>query len=198
MLLAYILVSKYADHLPLYRQLMMFKRSGIDINDVTLNGWVKQVIALLQILYERIRSSMLGSNYLMADESTIRVLDQDKKGATHLGYYWAYRDPVEGSVLFVYEKGRAGKYVRDHLSTFSGYLQTDAYTAYDSMPKANEGVTMVGCWAHVRRKFADALVVEQEQASLLCRANPAPVCDRTLLPYRRPECRCPAGRAGSG
>lgn len=165
MLLAYILVSKYADHLPLYRQLMMFKRSGIDINDVTLNGWVKQVIALLQILYERIRSSMLGSNYLMADESTIRVLDQDKKGATHLGYYWAYRDPVEGSVLFVYEKGRAGKYVRDHLSTFSGYLQTDAYTAYDSMPKANEGVTMVGCWAHVRRKFADALVVEQEQAS---------------------------------
>ncbi|MBK8045261.1 MAG: IS66 family transposase [Haliscomenobacter sp.] len=71
---------------------------------------------------------------------------------------------MEGSVLFVYEKGRAGKYVRDHLSTFSGYLQTDAYTAYDSMP-ANEGVTMVGCWAHVRRKFADALVVEQEQAS---------------------------------
>ncbi|MBK8657219.1 MAG: IS66 family transposase [Haliscomenobacter sp.] len=164
MLLAYILVSKYADHLPLYRQLMMFKRSGIDINDVTLNGWVKQVIALLQILYERIRSSMLGSNYLMADESTIRVLDQDKKEPpTQL--LRAYRDPVEGSVLFVYEKGRAGKYVRDHLSTFSGYLQTDAYTAYDSMPKANEGVTMVGCWAHVRRKFADALVVEQEQAS---------------------------------
>ena len=165
MLLAYILVSKYADHLPLYRQLVMFKRGGIEINDVTLNGWVRQVIELLEVLYNRIRDGMLKSGYLMADESTIRVLDRDKEGSTHLGYYWAYMDPVRRSALFVYEKGRGGKYVRDHLKTFSGYVQTDAYAGYDAMPQVNAGITMVGCWAHVRRKFVDAQAVEKEEAS---------------------------------
>jgi transposase len=165
MLLAYILVSKYADHLPLYRQLMIFRRGGIEIDDVTLNGWVKQVLELLKVIYNRIRDGMLESGYLMADESTIRVLDREKEGSTHLGYYWAYMDPVRRSALFVYEKGRGGKYVRDHLKTFSGYIQTDAYAGYDAMPQVNAGITMAGCWAHVRRKFVDAQAVEKEEAS---------------------------------
>lgn len=165
MLLAYLLVSKYADHLPWYRLLQMFRRSGIEINDVTLNGWVKQVLKLLKVLYERIRAEMLASGYLMADETTIRVQDRDKAGSTHLGYYWAYMDPLRRSALFVYEKGRGGKYVREHLKTFSGYMQTDAYAGYDAMPQVNAGITMVGCWAHVRRKFMDALAVEKEEAS---------------------------------
>jgi transposase len=164
MLLAYILVSKYVDHLPLYRQLMMFKRIGMDINDVTLNGWVKQAIFLLGVLYIRIRNDLLSSDYLMADETTIKVLDRDKEGAAHLGYYWAYTDPLRRASIFVYEKGRGGCYVRTHLDDFEGYLQTDAYVAYDSMPQLNAGITMMGCWAHVRRKFVDALAVEQEQA----------------------------------
>ena len=165
MLLSTILVNKYADHLPLYRQLEMFKRQGIALNDVTLNGWVSQVLGLLKVIYNRIRDEMLAGSYLMADESTIRVLDRDKEGSTHLGYYWAYMDPVRRSALFVYEKGRAGKYVRDHLKTFSGYVQTDAYAGYDAMPQFNAGITMTGCWAHVRRKFVDAQAVENEEAS---------------------------------
>jgi transposase len=164
MLLAHILVSKYVDHLPLYRQLMMFKRSGMDIDDATINGWAKQAILLLEVLYSRIRDALLGGCYLMADESTIKVLDRDKKGSTHLGYYWAYMDPLRRGALFVYEKGRGGNYVRTHLSTFRGYLQTDAYSAYDAMPQLYDGIVMVGCWAHVRRKFMDALAVEREQA----------------------------------
>ena len=108
---------------------------------------------------------MLASGYLMADETTIRVQDRDKAGSTHLGYYWAYMDPLRRSALFVYEKGRGGKYVREHLKTFSGYMQTDAYAGYDAMPQVNAGITMVGCWAHVRRKFMDALAVEKEEAS---------------------------------
>ena len=165
MLLAFILVSKYVDHLPLYRQLMMFKRSGIDINEVTFTGWVKQTILLLEVLYSRIRDDLLSSDYLMADETTIKVLDEHKKGTSHLGYYWAYTDPLRRGVLFMYEKGRGGEYVRTHLDGFRGYLQTDAYAAYDSMPKITPGITMMGCWAHVRRKFVDALAVEQEHAS---------------------------------
>lgn len=164
MLLAHILVSKYVDHLPLYRQLMMFKRSSIDINEVTFNGWVKQAILLLGVLYSRIRNDLLSSDYLMADETTIKVLDRDKPGATHLGYYWAYLDPLRRASLFVYEKGRGGCYVRSHLDDFRGHLQTDAYAAYDSMPQVNPGVKMMGCWAHVRRKFVDALSTEQEHS----------------------------------
>jgi transposase len=163
-LLAHILVSKYADHLPLYRQLEIFKRGGIDIDDVTLNGWVKQTISLLEAIYRRIRDDMLKSGYLMADETTIKVLDKDKEGSTHLGCYWAYLDPVRRSAMFVYEKGRAGSFVRTHLNGFRGYLQTDAYSAYDSMPQVFAAIIMMGCWAHVRRKFIDALAVEREQA----------------------------------
>jgi hypothetical protein len=136
----------------------------MDINDVTLNGWVKQAIFLLGVLYIRIRNDLLSSDYLMADETTIKVLDRDKEGAAHLGYYWAYTDPLRRASIFVYEKGRGGCYVRTHLDDFEGYLQTDAYAAYDSMPQLNAGITMMGCWAHVRRKFVDALAVEQEQA----------------------------------
>jgi hypothetical protein len=164
MLLAHILVSKYADHLPLYRQLEIFKRGGIDIDDVTLNGWVKQTITLLEAIYRRIRDDMLKSGYLMADETTIKVLDKDKEGSTHLGCYWAYLDPVRRSAMFVYEKGRAGSFVRTHLNGFRGYLQTDAYSAYDSLPQTYTDIIMMGCWTHVRRKFIDALAVEREQA----------------------------------
>lgn len=164
MLVAYILVCKFVDHLPLYRQLEIFKRSGIQISGATMNGWVTQAIQLLSVLYSRIRDELLSGNYLMADETTIKVLDQDKVGATHLGYYWAYMDPVKRTALFIYEKGRAGAYVRAHLSEFQGYLQTDAYVAYGSVPKAGQSVCLLGCWAHVRRKFVDALDTEQEAA----------------------------------
>ncbi|MBK7410717.1 MAG: IS66 family transposase [Saprospirales bacterium] len=182
MLLAYILVSKYADHLPLYRQLEIFKRSGIDINDVTLNGWVKQTLTLLEVIYRRIRDDMLKSGYLMADETTIKVLDKDKKGSTHLGYYWAYLDPVKRSALFIYEKGRAGSFVRTHLNGFRGFLQTDAYSAYDSMPQTYADIIMMGCWTHVRRKFIDALAVERS-GTMVCRANPVIIRHRAILPH---------------
>ena len=164
MLLAYILVSKYMDHLPLYRQLEMFRRSGMDINDATIGGWVKQAIQLLEVIYHRIRNDLLESDYLMADESTIKVLDRDKKGATHQGYYWAYLDPLRRCALFMYEKGRGGIYVRTHLKNFSGHLQTDAYAAYATLPTVKTLVRLVGCWAHARRKFVDALSAEKEQA----------------------------------
>ncbi len=164
MLLAYILVCKYVDHLPLYRQINIFKRVGVDIDDVTLNGWVKRSIEWLEVLYSRIRDELLKSRYLMADESTIKVLDKDKKGATHLGYYWAYLDPVKRTAVFIYEKGRAGDFVRQHLDKFRGYLQTDAYKAYDRMPEVSADIVMMGCWAHVRRKFIDAQAVDKDQA----------------------------------
>ena len=168
-LIAHILVSKYLDHLPLYRQLAIFRRAGIDINEVTFNGWVRQAITQLFALHTIIKNHLMAGDYLMADETTIRVMDPDKKGTTHLGYYWVYMNPLRRSAVFIYEQGRGGEYVRDHLKTYRGHLQTDAYAAYTSLGKSHAGIIMLGCWAHVRRKFFDALEVEKEQSEWFLR-----------------------------
>lgn len=163
-LIAFILISKYVDHLPLHRQLAIFRRSGIDINEVTFTGWVRQAGTQLNALYARIRSHLLQADYLMADETTIKVLDSQKKGATHQGYYWVYMDPVRRNVVFVYEKGRHADYVKQHLQDFKGHLQSDAYAAYAKLQKENANIRLLGCWAHVRRKFVEALETEKEHA----------------------------------
>jgi len=164
MLLTQLLVNKYQDHLPLYRQQAIYKRGGVNINEMTINGWVRQGIDLLTALYERVRSEVMNTDYLMADETTIRVMDKDKVGSTHLGYYWVYMNPENRSVLFIYEMGRGGVFVREHLKQYRGYLQTDAYAAYDTLAKENVLIILLGCWAHARRKFIDALDVDKEQA----------------------------------
>jgi transposase len=163
-LIAFILISKYVDHLPLYRQLAIFRRCGIHINEVTFNGWVRQAGVQLNALYARIRSNLLQADYLMADETTIKVLDSQKKGTTHQGYYWVYMDPLRRNVVFVYEKGRSGDYVKQHLQGFKGRLQSDAYRAYTSFKKDNPDIQLLGCWAHARRKFIEALAVEKVYA----------------------------------
>ena len=92
-LIAQILIDKYCDHLPLYRQLQRFKREGIDIAPATMDHWVKLGMQRLELLYEYQKTTVLKSSYLQVDETTIKVLDHDsKKGRTHLGYFWAYHD----------------------------------------------------------------------------------------------------------
>lgn len=164
MLVAFILISKYLDHLPLHRQLSIFKRAGIVMNDMTFNGWARQGMNHLQALHARMRKEIMDADYLMADETTIRVMDGEKKGTTHQGYYWAYLNPKKRGALFIYEKGRGSKYVQEHLKAYRGFLQTDAYSAYDTLVKQNKKISLLGCWAHVRRKFMDALEVDKEQA----------------------------------
>jgi transposase len=92
-LLSHILISKYTDHLPLYRQVQQFKRLGIDISDKTMGGWVAGSCDLLTPLYEKLMAVVQQSDYLQADETPIKVLDKDKKGDTHKGYYWVYSSP---------------------------------------------------------------------------------------------------------
>lgn len=164
MLIAFILISKYLDHLPLHRQLAIFRRCGIEINEVTFNGWTRQGITQLTAIYTAIRKKTLQADYLQADETTIRVMDPVKKGTTHLGYYWAYMDPLHRSVVFFYEKGRGGKYVREHLKNFRGHLQTDGYAAYDSLTEIEKAIIRLSCWAHARRKFFEAQEAEKELA----------------------------------
>ena len=155
MLLAALIVAKFVDHLPLYRQSQMFKRQGIDIPDATICGWVNAVGRLLKALYEAHKKKVLLSIYLMADETPMRVLESDKPGSTHKGYHWAYYDPVNKLVLFDYRPGRGKEGPKEILKNFKGHLQTDGYAVYDEYG-SKKGITLMHCWAHARRKFAEA------------------------------------------
>lgn len=154
-LLASVLVDKYVDHLPLYRQLQRFKREKIPIAPSTLEGWARQSLELLDILYRQLLEDTKSKGYLQADETPIRVMDGAKKGTTHQGYYWVYHNPIDRTVLFDYQPGRSARAAENVLSGFKGYLQTDGYGVYDKIGK-QEGVTHLNCWAHARREFDKA------------------------------------------
>ena len=155
-LLAQIIVDKYVDHLPLHRQLQRFERLRVTIAQSTINGWMALTLEQFLTLYELHKNEVLASYYLHADETTIKVLDRDKPGATHQGYYWLYHNSKDKIVLFDYRKGRSREGPNDILKDFKGFLQTDGYVAYESFEN-REGITVLNCIAHARRKFVDAL-----------------------------------------
>src|SRR5690554_1291826 len=162
-LLSSILVNKYVDHLPLYRQQQIFKRSDIEIASSTIDSWMRQLGRLLEPLYDRLASEVKAQTYLQADETTTKVLDKDKKGKSHLGYYWAYHAPLAKLVAFDYQKGRSKDAARNFLEGYSGALQTDGYAAYKHY-YANKNVTHLACWAHARRKFYEAKSNDKKRA----------------------------------
>lgn len=167
-LLAYILVSKFIDHLPYHRIIQIFKRAGMEIPASTVNGWVAKCVDLLRVLYLYHKARIMECAYLMADETKIRVLKvlnrTNKKGKAHQGYFWVYYDPGGKQVLFIYDPGRGGKYPREHLQSFQGHLQTDGYSVYDAFDQT-EHITLVGCMAHIRRKFEKALDNDKQRAT---------------------------------
>lgn len=155
-LLAHIIVSKLVDHLPLDRQLKIFKRSGLELSNSTVGGWVSQVATALVPLGETLRRLIFSGDYVMADETTLKVQDRNKKGKTHQGYLWAYLDPITGLVIFDYQPGRGREGPLECLQNFKGgYLQTDAYNAYEIFA-GREGITLIHCMAHARRHFFKA------------------------------------------
>jgi len=158
-LLASVVVEKYVDHLPIYRQVQRFKREGIPLARSTLEGWVAAVAHLLEPLHERLCELILQSGYIQADETPIPVQDHGakKKGKTHRGYYWVYHAPDErwpgGLVALDYQRGRSRDGPVAFLHDYRGALQSDGYKGYDGF---EEQLTMYNCWAHARRYFFDA------------------------------------------
>ena len=161
-LLANITIEKYADHLPLYRQIERFRREGITIAPSTMSDWIAAASELIAPLHEVLKKKVLSSDYLQADETPIKVLDRDKKGKTHRGYYWVYRDVISGGVLFDYREGRGRDGPTDMLKDFKGHLQTDGYGVYDSFD--TEKIKLLHCMAHARRYFEQALDNNHELA----------------------------------
>lgn len=151
-LLTSILVDKYMDHLPLYRQGQRFKRAKIPIAPSTLEGWARQSLELIDILYRQLLKDTKSRGYLQADETPIKVIDKNKKGTAHQGYYWVYHNPIDKTVFFDYQPGRSAKAAENVLTGFKGYLQTDGYAVYDKIGK-RQGVIHLNCLAHARREF---------------------------------------------
>jgi transposase len=162
-LLAQVMIDKFVDHLPVYRQIERFKREGIKIPSSTLNGWQESVSSLLWPLYENLKRRVLQQGYLQVDETPIQVLDKTKKGKTHRGYHWIYSSPLEKTVLFDYQHGRSREGPSKLLKNFKGYLQTDGYTVYDFIAK-RKNITHLNCMAHARRGFEKALPYDEEKA----------------------------------
>lgn len=154
-LLALILTDKYLDHLPLYRQRQRFLREKIPIPPSTLEGWAKAGMEKLEILYQQLLIDTKSQGYLQVDETPIKVLESDKKGACHQGYYWVYHNPIDKTVLFDYQPTRGAKGPEAILLGFKGYLQTDGYSVYEKIA-ASRDITHLACWAHARREFERA------------------------------------------
>ncbi|WP_430937390.1 IS66 family transposase [Saccharicrinis sp. 156] len=163
-LLAQVIVDKFVDHLPVYRQIERFKREDIKLSSSTLNGWQESISNLLEPLYDVLKHRVLSQGYIQADETPIPVLDKQKKGKTHRGYYWIYHSPLEKMVFFDYNTGRSREGPKKLLENFKGYLQTDGYQVYDLIAAKNPDVTLVNCMAHARRYFEKALPYDKKQA----------------------------------
>jgi transposase len=156
-LLAQILVSKYEHHLPLYRQEQMFRQQfEVELSRKTMGSWVGQSLELLMPVYRVIREDLQRGHYLQADETPIRYLDPDVKGKSQQGYLWTYSRPG-GDVLFEWRVSRSREGPKEFLKNFRGKLQTDGFSAYESLAKERDDLILVGCWAHARRGFHEAL-----------------------------------------
>lgn len=160
------IVNKYCDHLPLYRlEAMLEREAGVTISRGTMDGWVMSVGESLIPMVEGMRRDLLAEPYLQADETTVPVQMHDKRGADHQGYLWQYGKP-RGETVFDFQLGRGREGPAKFLKGWNGILQTDGYQSYDRVGGPN--LVRVGCWAHARRKFVDAVKVNPNDADATC------------------------------
>ena len=165
-LLAHVLVSKYCDHLPLYRQSEIYAREGVELERSTLADWVGGTSALLAPLAEALRRHVMSATKLHADDTPVPVLAPGN-GKTKTGRLWTYvrddrpaGDTMPAAVWFAYTPDRKGEHPRAHLSNFRGALQADGYAGFDQIYEAG-CIQEAACWAHVRRKFYDLVMAHK-------------------------------------
>lgn len=169
-LLAHILVAKYCDHLPLYRQEQIFaRRHQVQLPRQTLARWVGLAADWLQPIYEAIRTGVMAGGYVQVDETPIAYLEPGH-GQTKQGYFWTASQP-RGDVFFRWETSRATACLNQVVPpTFTGTLQSDGYAAYRAFVNGrSEVITLAGCWAHVRRKFYEARETAPQMGGWLLR-----------------------------
>ena len=148
-------ISKYCNHIPLYRQSMILERDlGLEISRATLDGWVLKVGELLIPMVAAMRRELISGSYIQAHETPVDVQMREGRGKNHQAYLWQYSRPG-GSVVFDFRLGRGRDGPKRFLGQFEGILQTDGYTAYDQI--GGTGLVHAACWAHARRQFFEAV-----------------------------------------
>src|SRR3712207_6645393 len=171
-LLAHVLVAKFSDHLPLYRQAQIFARQGIELDRSTLGDWVGRACWWLEPLWCLLRRHVMGSTRIFADDTRLPVLDPGR-GRTKTGCLWGYAvddRPWNGStppaVVYLYAEDRKGEHPAAHLAEFRGILQVDGYSGFKSLLENRPpgDIRLAFCWAHCRRRFYD---IHQETGSPL-------------------------------
>ena len=163
-LLTEIIIQKYLYHLPFHRQIARFGDLGVRISSSTVGDWFSQSCELLRPLYDHLRRRVLSTDYIQVDESTLPVIDNEKRRAVK-GYLWVVRNPDNGEVFFHYDRGsRSEKTALVLLHGFNGAIQSDGYQVYNRF-EVLDGKLMLGCWAHARRKFDEALAENKKLAT---------------------------------
>lgn len=163
-LLAHVAVSKYQDALPLYRQEQILGRIGVELPRATLANWMIRAGALIQPLVNLLRDRLLGYDIVQMDETTVQVLKEPGRAAQSKSYLWVQRGgpPGEPVVLYDYDPSRAGAVPARLLAGYRGYLQTDGYEGYRAVA-TDPGIVHVGCMAHARRRFSDAVKAQKDK-----------------------------------
>lgn len=164
-LLGHLVVSKYADHLPLHRQVGILRRSGVRLAISTLSDWLHEVAVMLRPVCDVLVADVLASEIVALDDTRLEMQRNSKKLKRKRCFLWGYRTP-DGVTVFDFSTSRGGAEPLRFLGSMRGYVQNDAYVAHDGLFTEGSGRVRVGCWAHARRRFVDALDAEPERASL--------------------------------
>lgn len=165
--LAQILLDKFADHIPVFRQAKRFERSGVTLPYNTILDWAGKTIDLLEVLYEALKKQVITSRYIHVDETGLKVLCDKltkKSKKIHDGWLWCYHSSVKKLVFFDYQHGRGEKHTEGILKDFSGIIQTDGWQVYEGVAAKQKDITQICCLAHARRKFNDAKPYDKELA----------------------------------
>lgn len=166
-LLAHLIVGKFEDHLPLYRQEKILNRIGMELDAGTASRWMIAVAKTLSPLGNLMREDILASNYVQCDETPVQVLKEKDRPAQSKSYMWVLNrvpTPEARSIIYYqYEPSRAGSVVVNLLGDFKGVLQTDGYKGYNIVSKENSDIIHIACWAHVRRKFYESFMAIPEK-----------------------------------
>lgn len=161
-LLSHIMIQKFCNAMPLYRQEQDFERMGVHLSRQTMANWMIKGANLLKPLYENMRKLLTSKRFIHADETTLEVLHEVDRAPTAKSYMWVYRTGRHEDkqiVLYKYEVGRSGDFAKKFLQDFSGYLHCDGWPGYDKVENAER----CGCWAHLRRYFKNALDVQEDK-----------------------------------
>ena len=163
-ILADIILQKFMYHMPFYRVIQKYKELGLRVSDSTMNDWYAATCEKLKLLYDVLRREVMSRDYIQVDESTLPIIDNEKHRAVK-GYMWCTRSVEDNMVVFQYDMGsRSHETARKLLRGYRGTIQTDGYGAYDQF-ESDPHIQVIGCWAHARRKWTEALDEDKRLAS---------------------------------